>query len=103
MYHDHHQYCIIQGSTTSPVVLCSKLADRRCEVQFPVTFVDLAVERFPWFTPKLVSIRARIRQKDLHLGHCPRRPKFLMRAIGINPTTYYNNPYTSFRHVKGKT
>ena len=34
---------------SSGAVLLSKLADGRCQVQSPVTLVDLAVRSFPWF------------------------------------------------------
>ena len=41
------------GSLSGWAVLPSKLVNCRCRVQFPVTLVDLAVRRFPWFSPKL--------------------------------------------------
>ena len=33
--------------------MCSKLGDGMWQVQILVTFVDLAVRSFPWFSPKL--------------------------------------------------
>ena len=31
----------------------SNLEDGKCQVQTPVTLVDIAVRSFPWFSPKL--------------------------------------------------
>ena len=46
---------IIQYLDAPPVAECqrSKLDDGRCQFQIPVSLIDLAVRRFPWFSPKL--------------------------------------------------
>ena len=41
------------GSISDRGVLRSKLLDGRCQVQFPVALVDLAIRTFPWFSPEL--------------------------------------------------
>ena len=43
----------ISGPTKGGVVLRSKLVDVRCRVRFPVTLVDLTLQNFPRFSPKL--------------------------------------------------
>ena len=73
--------------TSGRVVLCSKLVDGRCQVQTLVPLVDLAVRSFPWFSPKLSQIRARIPQKDPHRGHSNFSPRSHKRTIGLKPTT----------------
>ena len=46
--------------TSSCEVLRSKLLDGKCLVQPSVALVDLAVRSFPWFSPKIAEVRARI-------------------------------------------
>ena len=49
-------------------VLRSKLVDERCRFRFAILLVDLTVQRFPWFSPKLEQMRVKIPLKDLDGG-----------------------------------
>ena len=54
--------------TSGRAVPLSKLIDRGCRVQSPVTTVDLAVRNFPWFSPKITEIRAILRA--IYVKYC---------------------------------
>ena len=44
----------VLGPTSGCTVLRSKLVEGRCQVQSLVELVNLAVQSFPWFSPKSV-------------------------------------------------